>query len=233
MNTLKKLTNISNYDRHLPSSLGIQLSISSSKTGKIFSEIGVWMDGHLSWLTEKEWDLFPSYYEKGDLTISLAYHLKSNLHITLLDQADESGKGILRKILIKNQSNSEREVRIVFYQKSGMESGSEKVTFYSPISKALIHHFDGEYTMVSGSFGSKSKQQFAAGDPKSTWNEAKGTLHLLPISHQSTESMFTARLRLAPWGEKHGCMWMLHDQSIEQLHKEHERLLYDLESYSL
>ncbi|WP_100406805.1 hypothetical protein [Bacillus solitudinis] len=222
MNMSNKLTDLNNK-RDLEGT-DIKLSFYAGNQ-LMFSNIGVWLDGVFSWLSEKDWALYPAYFENEHMTMSLAYHLQSNLHLTIFDQKSSDENDRLRKIILKNQSNSKRDVRVVFYQHGLTKKFSEQMTFYSPTTKCLIHHVNREFVLVSGMLGDEKQRQFAAGDPHLVWNQFKGTLAVLPLASKSSESVFTLQTSLNAWEEDQGMMWALSHKSLDKLQQQHSQLM--------
>lgn len=65
------------------------------------SRLGLWFEGECAWMEAPEWDLYPGYYQKEFVQMSLAYHRLWDVQLTLFDRSYLKGEGVIRNLFIK------------------------------------------------------------------------------------------------------------------------------------
>jgi len=177
--------------------------------------LGIWVDGVFDWITSK-WYLKLDYVSESLLTHVTAFSDKLNLSLHFNDLIDYRENIYIKKIIIKNLSQKERELRIFFHHDFHiLETATGDTTYYDPDEKAAIHYKADRYFLISGMRdGKQGIDQYATGIKEfhgleGTWKDAEdGILEGAPISQGSVDSTISFTLKIPQDGEKTIYYWM-------------------------
>ena len=78
-------------------------------------QFGVWVDGQFAWIHDQSWQKSLRYKDDTLVTHVTAQNDRLQLHLTLNDAVDYSHNVFLRRIVVENQTDTEREVRLFFH----------------------------------------------------------------------------------------------------------------------
>ncbi len=184
--------------------------------GHLF-RFGVWVDDQLSWVDGDEWSR-ALHYEHDTLVSKVTlYNPRLSLRIVCHDAVDFHEDLYLRKLVVENQADEQREVRLFFshdFHISGNEVGD--TAYYEPERKAVYHYKGKRWFMINtakaGSEGwTLGLDQWAAGKKEiggreGTWRDAEdGVLSGNAIEQGSVDS--TVALHLVVPGRDQAVGW--------------------------
>ena len=168
-------------------------------------QFGVWVDGHFAWIHDRSWQKSLRYKDDTLVTHVTAQNDRLQLHLTLNDAVDYSHNVFLRRIVVENQTDTEREVRLFFHHNfslGGISIGD--TAYYDPRHRALIHYKGKTYfwmNVMSGpeigldSYATGTKN---VGGLEGTWRDAEdGRLEGNPIAQGSVDSTGSVSVTIA------------------------------------
>jgi len=177
--------------------------------------LGIWAEGKFSWVN-REWDLKLGYENESLLTSVTASNglLAATLHCN--DLVDYRENVYIKKIILKNLSDTEREFRLFFHHDFHiLESATGDTAYYDPDEKALIHYKGKRYFLMSGVRNNvHGIDQYATGIKEfrgleGTWKDAEdGVLECNTISQGSVDSTLSFSVKVQPHGEQSIYYWM-------------------------
>jgi len=178
--------------------------------------LGIWVDGKFDWV-KRNWGLGLDYaYEMLMTQVTASNdHLGVSLHCH--DMVDYRENIYIKKIILKNPVNREREFRLFFHHDYHiLESPTGDTAYYDPDEKAIIHYKENRYFLMSGI---RSNQQgideYAIGIKEfhgleGTWKDAEdGRLEGSPIAQGSVDSTLSFSVNVKPEGEETIYYWIV------------------------
>ncbi|HLG38466.1 MAG TPA: glycoside hydrolase family 15 protein, partial [Chitinophagaceae bacterium] len=180
------------------------------------SRFGVWTHEGYYWVNSKDWKLALGYSKETLVTNVRAFNEKLSLQLTCNDVVDFEKNIYMRKVLVKNLRNSEREVRLFFHHDLNvMENEVGDTVFYDAKLNCLIHYKGPRYFLINCSTGDVwGVREYATGikrhrGAEGTWKDAEdGVLERNPISQGSVDSTIGIPLKLTALGETTVYYWI-------------------------
>ncbi len=122
----------------------------------------------------------------------------------------------IKKILLKNLADREREFRLFFHHDFHiLESPTGDTAYYDPDEKAIIHYKENRYFLMTGIRNQQQGiDQYATGIKEfhgleGTWKDAEdGRLEGSPIAQGSVDSTLSFSINVKPEGEETIYYWM-------------------------
>jgi GH15 family glucan-1,4-alpha-glucosidase len=177
--------------------------------------LGVWVDGEFDWV-KRDWGLRLDYaYEMLMTQVTASNeHLGVSLHCH--DTVDYRENIYIKKIILKNLVNREREFRLFFHHDFHiLEFRDGDTAYYDPDEKAIIHYKGSRYFLMSGiRDGNQKIDAYAMGIKEfhgleGTWKDAEdGRLEGSPIAQGSVDSTLSFSIKVKPEGEETVYYWM-------------------------
>jgi glucoamylase len=185
---------------------------------------GVWTDGKFAWVN-KEWNLNLEYAHESLLTHVTAFHEALNINLHCNDMVDYRENVYIKKVLLRNFSDKERELRLFFYHDFHiLESATGDTAYYDPDEKAMIHYKGNRYFLISGiRNNNQGIDQYATGIKEfhgleGTWKDAEdGRLEGSPISQGSVDSTLSFSVKVPANGEQTVYYWICAGDNYTQV----------------
>jgi GH15 family glucan-1,4-alpha-glucosidase len=185
------------------------------------SHTGVWTDGQFAWLDASEWQRKMVYEKETLITHVTLYHPTLQLQLIFRDCVDFNRPIFLRQVIVTNQANHPREVRLFFHYDWHIWDAAEGNTvFYYPALQALVAYKHQAYFLMNGQVGSGTDthvgvSSWATGikehnGSQGTWRDAEdGQLERNPIAQGSVDGTFTLHLPdISPGAEAVAFHWL-------------------------
>ena len=177
--------------------------------------MGVWVDGKLDWV-KRDWALRLEYAQDMLMTQVIAINKDLAVSFHCLDMVDYRENIYIKKIVLKNLVNREREIRLFFHNDYHiLESPIGDTAYYDPDEKAIIHYKQNRYFLMSGIRNNKQGiDQYATGIKEfhgleGTWKDAEdGRLEGSPIAQGSVDSTLSFSVSVKPEGEETIYCWI-------------------------
>lgn len=194
--------------------------------GGYHCRVGLWADGHFAWLSDPLWTFRHAYEEDSLVTKLHASHDGLRLSLTINDAVHQREALYLKRIVIRNEMDLEREVRF-FFQQDMMINETEvgDTAAYYPSNNTLFHYKKDRYFMFNGWTGSQGIYQYTTGvkrfhGAEGTWRDAEdGVLSGNGISQGSVDSTISFRLTVPAGGEATLYYWMSAGKTLEEVKK--------------
>lgn len=188
--------------------------------------VGMWVDGSFAWLSDAGWSFRHAYEEDSLITNLQAAHSGLGITLTINDGVHQREAIYIKRIVIKNELETEREVRF-FFQQDMMINETEvgDTAAYYPSNNTLFHYKKDRYFMFNGSTGTEGIYQYTTGvkrfhSAEGTWRDAEdGVLSGNGISQGSVDSTISFRLTVPAKGEATLYYWMSIGKNLEEVKK--------------
>ena len=170
------------------------------------SHTGVWVDGQFAWLDAPEWQREMVYEKETLVTHVTLRHPTLQLQLVFRDCVDFYRPIFLRQVIITNQADHPREVRLFFhYDWHIWDEADGNTVFYNPDLQALVAYKGHAYFLMNGQVGSGTMARvgiasWATGikefnGSQGTWRDAEdGDLGRNPIAQGSVDGTLTLHM---------------------------------------
>ncbi len=202
---------------------------SENHTNGHASRFGVWVDGRFSWVSDNFWRRDLRYEE--DTLVTRVTLARPDLQLSLIcrDAVDFHANLFVREIVVRNESDAPRKVRLFFghdLHLSGDDLGN--TAYYEPERHALFHYKGKCWIMINGAkVGPEGLviglDQWAAGrsernDLQGTWRDAEdGLLSGNPVAQGNVDSTLALHLSVPPGAEAKAYYWMAVGSDFEEV----------------
>ncbi|MEJ7577110.1 MAG: glycoside hydrolase family 15 protein [Pyrinomonadaceae bacterium] len=163
---------------------------------------GVWADGEFSWVSAPAWARTLRYREESLVTEVQLSNAALRLRIEINDAVDFHENVFLRRILVRDTSGQEREVRFFFHHDFYIsETAIGDTAYFDPDTLSLIHYKGQRYFSVSTD-APEGVETFSTGrknfrGAEGTWRDAEdGRLSESAIMEGSVDSTIGRTLRV-------------------------------------
>ncbi|CDN44904.1 MULTISPECIES: glycoside hydrolase family 15 protein [Paenibacillus] len=192
--------------------------------GGQYCRLGIWTEGQFSWLEDSAWESKLDYIEDSLVTNVNARHGGLQTELQMNDGIHQRECIYLKRVVIRNLSDREREYRLFFHQDL-MIDGSEvgDTAAYYPDNHTLFHYKRSSYFMFNGFSDEGGMTQYSTGikrfhSAEGTWRDAEdGTLMGNAIAQGSVDSTISFRTVVPAGGEKTVYYWMSIGKSLEEV----------------
>lgn len=180
------------------------------------SRLGFFVDSRFSWISDAHWQRDLHFARETMATDVSAYNSQLGLNVNINDVIEVGRPIYLRKIVIHNELDRERQLKVFFHHDlsiSGHAIGD--TAYFEPDMKALIHYKGKRYFLFNVLFKEQTGfNNYATGikyrgGSKGTWFDAEdGYLEGGAIAHGSVDSTGDVNVRLPPGGSVKIYWWM-------------------------
>ncbi|HEY2810965.1 MAG TPA: glycoside hydrolase family 15 protein [Rhabdochlamydiaceae bacterium] len=177
--------------------------------------LGVWVNGKFSWVPDG-WRIQRDYLDDSLITQVQLLNDELNIHLLINDLVDFHEDIYLRKIIVENLAQQEREVRLFFGQDFNIYGNDIGDTAaFRPENSSLLHYKGARYFLINIYANAKwGIENYATGNKErefyqGTWKDAEdGVLSNNPIAQGSVDSVIGITLRLPPQGKETCFYWI-------------------------
>jgi glucoamylase len=184
------------------------------------SRFGVWVDGQFRWVDDDGWQRTLDYAHDTLVTQVTLHHPDLALRLVCQDAVDFHENLYLRQIIVHNEADREREVRLFLAQDfhiSGHEVGDS--AYYEPERCAVFHYKGKRWFLINaakeGPDGwTLGVDQWAVGVKEAqykegTWRDAEdGDLSGNSVAQGSVDSAIALHLTVPTHGQATGWYWI-------------------------
>lgn len=189
-----------------------------------FFELGAWTENKFSWI-DQNWNIKMKYLPETLVSKCIANNEESALQLEVNDAVHSFLDVYLRKIVIHNNVDRKREVRLFFshdFHIYGEDTGDTAI--YDPNLKSIIHYKRKRYFLINGlTDQNQGIYQFATGQKESfgkegTWKDAEdGDLQGNPVAQGSVDSTISFRLEIEPNSSNTLYYWIACGQDLSEI----------------
>lgn len=182
---------------------------------------GVWADGRFAWVFENGWTRELRYLPETLVTDVHLIHEELGIEITCNDTVASHENIFLRKVLVSNLLDEERDIRVFFHHDFRIyENKIGDTAFYDPETFALIHYKKHRYFLINTQphFHGFTTGRKAFRDQEGTWRDAEdGELHGGAKTEGSVDSTIQVNLSLEAQGTGEFFYWIAAGKSHEEV----------------
>jgi glucoamylase len=194
---------------------------------------GIWVDGRFDWVKRENWDLNLEYVHESLLTNVTGGNETLGVRFHCNDVIDYRENIYLKKMILKNSLDREREIRLFFHHDFHiLASPIGDTAYYDPDEKAIIHYKGNRYFLMGGMKNSiRGIDQYSTGIKEfrlleGTWRDAEdGRLEGNTISQGSVDSALSFTLHVPPQGEQTLYYWMTVGKEYAEVSRLHKLIL--------
>lgn len=197
----------------------------------VHHKIGVWVDGEFSWLDDGSWQVEVDF-ETDALISNVSFtNNRLNIAITSKDFIDSDNNALVRRFLINNLSESNKEVRLFLHQVFQISRrGRADTAFYVPQNNYILDYKGRCALLIYAKSSQGESDQYAIGNygiegKEGTFMDATdGELSQNPVEHGGVDSVIRLSLNIAPHKSESVDYWVIATSSqfeSEQVHKEY------------
>ena len=194
--------------------------------------VGVWVDGRLSWLDDKTWNVECSYHD--DILVSHIVATNDALQVRLEfdDCVDSTQSAFLRNIHVINHAGNEREIRLFMHQVFIISDSYQSDTVqYLPDDGAILH-YKGHRAFIASARHSDNRRpdQFSVGlfgieGHEGTYRDAEdGLLSSNPVEHGRVDSVLGLTFTIGAHSSARAQYWIAAGKSLREARQIHKRL---------
>jgi len=198
----------------------------SGASGSYTHRIGVWVDGTLKWLDDDSWCVKARCHDEKVVSDIHARNKELGIELHIVDVVHNEKNVFLRNISVKNNGDTERDIRVFFAQEFRIsESRRGDTGFFDPRVNAIVHYKGNTAFLVNaksenGDFEDYSVGLFGIEGKEGTYKDAEdGELSKNTIEHGSVDSVIGVRLSVPANGEKTVDYWIAAGSNIDEVHE--------------
>jgi GH15 family glucan-1,4-alpha-glucosidase len=178
--------------------------------------VGVWVEGHFSWLDDGNWEIRADYYDNSLIGQTTATNKKLGITLELQDAVDAHFNVFMRNVHVINEFDREREVRLFMHQVFLIYNSLNGDTAqYLPAEKAILQYKGRRALVISGQdMQGKPFDQYSIGvygteGKEGTYRDAEdGELMSNNVEHGSVDSVIGFTKRLEAHGSNRVTYWV-------------------------
>jgi oligosaccharide amylase len=204
----------------------------SGASGSYTHRVGVWVDGVLHWLTHSSWTIDVVREKEGTVDTLIAKNSELGVTLTFLDVVHNEHDLFLRKILVTNDRQQQRTIKVFFGQEFRIsESRRGDTAFYDPRVKSIIHYKGQDTFLIHAHMNGVSFTEYSVGlfgieNKEGTYTDAEdGLLSKNPIEHGSTDSVIGVEHEFDAKTTLPIHYWIAAGRSIHDVHLLHNLVL--------
>lgn len=189
-----------------------------------YHRIGVYTDGAMSWLDNDKWQAEVGYINETLITQNKTVNKEIGISLTFNDFVYPSKNIFIRKIVINNEQNRERHLKIYFNQNFDLYGAKLKDTaLYDPDTQGILHYRQERYFLVNGQSHFGGISSYSTGKSEylnleGTWRDAEdGKLERNPIDQGSIDSTIEFEFHLKPKSCETLYVWYVTGQNFHEV----------------
>jgi len=181
-------------------------------------KLGFLVDSSFSWFDSPQWKKKLSYKKESLVSNITATQQKLGLKVEMQDTVHYNRNIFLRKIVVHNETDREREAKIFCNQSFCIsETTVGETAYYDPLTESIIHYKGKRYFLINGYSDGEKRRGIAnyatglAGEYglQGTYKDAEdGKLSNNPIEHGLVDSTISFDFVLPPRAHKTVYYWI-------------------------
>ncbi len=191
--------------------------------GDLVHRVGVWTDGELAWTENYEWQIKVESEPEALAGAITAVHPRLGLKLVFTDLVYNERNIFVRRVLIYNQSDRSREIKLFFGHQFAMyQSPMAYTAYYDPEHTAIVHYRNERVFLVNAQLEGRGFDQFTTGVFGSEGKEGShrdaedGLLTSNPIEHGRADSVVGLGAVYKPGEMKTAHYWLALASSLKE-----------------
>lgn len=192
--------------------------------GHYVHRVGVFVDGRLSWTSDDSWRIKIDYEEGTFASKISAVNERFEISLTFNDLVYNEKNIFVRKIIVKNMAQHEREIKVFFAQQFELyESHTAHTAYFDPNHHAIIHYRNQRAFLVNARLEGKDFDDYSTGIFETEGKEGThtdafdGILSQNPIEHGRADSVIGLSAKYQSGEEKTLYYWLTVGHSIAEV----------------
>jgi len=197
----------------------------SGGSGSYWHRVGVYVDGSFSWLEEANWQVEVDVHPQKMSTNIVATNQELNVTLTFRDVVYNEQNIFLRNVLVTNDANDTREIKVFFAQQFRIsESRRGDTGMYDPRVKSLIHYKGHNVFLINAEINGRTFSDYSIGifdieGKDGTFRDAEdGNLERNSIEHGSVDSVLGLKANVRGGGKAEINYWIVVGENIPEAH---------------
>src|SRR5690242_6543973 len=160
-------------------------------------KIGVWVDGKFHWVGDGSWESRVTFESEGLISDITLHSADLSVTVKMQDFVDPEYNALIRRIVVENESDQERDIRLFMHQVFQISrAGRADTALYVPDDDYILDYKGRCCLLISGRHsGDGDFDQFAVGNygiegKVGTYMDAEdGELSGNPVEHGGVDSV--------------------------------------------
>jgi GH15 family glucan-1,4-alpha-glucosidase len=194
--------------------------------------VGVWVNGHLSWLDDGSWTTTFRYPHRALIGHTIAKNEKLGILLEIDDVVDSSLSAFMRNIHVVNLWSEEREIRLFTHQAFTIGDGRSNTDTaqYLPDSDAILHYRGRRAFIISGVANDKPFDQYTVGlfgieNHEGSHRDADdGELSFCNVEHGKVDSVLRFKLTIPAASSQRVHYWIAAGTSTREALYVHKQI---------
>lgn len=198
----------------------------SGASGSYVHRIGVFVDGHLAWLDDPEWQISVGCDQDTLVGGFFAHHPRLEVSLASRDAVHNEQDVFLRSFTVTNESSQSRQIKLFISQQFRIsESRRGDTGYYDPRVGAIVHYKGHHAFLVNAFHGERQFKEYNIGlfgieGREGTFYDAlDGVLERNPIEHGSVDSIVGVPCDLVGETSTEIKYWVACGHSIPEVHE--------------
>ncbi len=196
-------------------------------------KIGVYEDGQVSWLGDKEWNIDIDLCNDTFVGIMKCYHKKTNTELIFKNVVYNEKNIFIRQVEVINHTESVKDIKLFFHQTFSVYDMPQVGTaYYDPTRNTIVHYEGKTVFTVCAEVESKPFDDYSIGlygveGREGTYKDAEdGLLSKNPIEHGRVDSTIAVSLHLKANERKFAYYWITVGESKNESFELHDYVVY-------
>lgn len=196
-------------------------------------KIGVFEDGQISWLGDKEWNIDIDLCKDTFVGIMKCYNKKTSTELIFKNVVYNEKNIFIRQIEIINHTESVKNIKLFFHQTFSVYDMPQVGTaYYDPIRNTIVHYEGKTVFTICAEVDSKPFNDYSIGlygveGREGTYKDAEdGVLSKNPIEHGRVDSTLSLSVTLEKNSRKFAYYWITVGESKNESFELHDYVVY-------
>lgn len=187
---------------------------------------GIFTDNRISWINEKNWIRKVTYKKNTLVSDCSATNKKLKINIKINDCVECNKNIFLRKIIIKNNSNRDKKIKVFFHHDFHLYGdGIGDTTGYEPQKNIIFHYKRKRHFLINAikkinlnkNKGDISDYSVGKADMRTIEDANDGILEKNPIAHGNVDSIISLSMDIKSKSEECIFYWICCGENFEEV----------------
>ncbi len=196
-------------------------------------KIGVWQNGSLSWLGDKEWNIEIDLCKDTFVGVMKCFHKKTSTELIIKNVVYNEKNIFLRQVEVINHTDDIKDIKIFFHQTFSVYDMPQVGTaYFDPIRNTIVHYEGKTVFTVCAEASSIPFDDYTIGlfgveGFEGTYKDAEdGVLSKNPIEHGRVDSTLSVSLKLHKQEHKKAYYWITVGETKNESFELHDYVKY-------
>lgn len=195
--------------------------------------VGVWVDGHMSWLDDGTWSAQFDYPHQSLIGRTRIQSHSLGIMLEFHDAVDAELNVFMRSIHVINKYEHAREIRLFMHQAFviGDSRGNTDTAQYLPDTNAIMHYRGRRVFLIGGEYNNQPFDQYSVGlfgieGHEGSWRDAEnGELSGSSAEHGRVDSIMRFKLDIGAHSSERVAYWISAGTSMRSAIQAHKKFV--------